>query len=98
MGYYTRFELSVVGDDVDKHMEEITAASGYSYLFDDSVKWYEHEAEMRAHSKLYPNLLFKLSGEGEESGDIWVEYYKNGLMQREKAKFTVGEYNEANLR
>jgi hypothetical protein len=52
---------------------------------------------MRKVSKHYPDLVFKLSGEGEESGDVWVEYYKNGKMQRCSTKITFDEYDESKL-
>jgi hypothetical protein len=48
---------------------------GSSY---EQVKWYEHDTDMLAYSKKYPNLVFQLFGEGEESGDIWCSYYYNG--------------------
>lgn len=44
----------------------------------DQVKWYDHGSDLIEHSKKYPNLVFQLYGEGEESGDIWCDYYHNG--------------------
>lgn len=34
---------------------------------DDECKWYSHEEEMRSLSKKFPNVLFKLHGEGDEN-------------------------------
>ena len=45
------------------------------------AKWYEHDKEMKNFSRKYPHALFKLNGEGEESEDKWVTYYKNGKTQ-----------------
>jgi hypothetical protein len=53
---------------------------------------------MRAFSKIYPNTLFKLKGEGEEAGDVWIKYFKNGKMQSCPAKITFEEYDENKLK
>lgn len=100
MGYYTRHELEVLqGDDYKTdYEEEIGEISDYgASTFEEEIKWYDHEKHMREYSLKHPETVFALKGEGEESGDIWVEYYKNGKMQREKAKIVVDEYDEAKL-
>ena len=98
MGYYTRHELQVDGGDYDKHCDEITLLSGYSELFNDiTIKWYDHEKNMREHSAKYPDILFRLDGEGGESADIWIEYYKGGKMQRTKAKLIFAKFDEDSL-
>ena len=48
---------------------------------------------MIAFSKKHPKTLFKLSGEGEENGDMWEEYYKNGLTHRIVGKMVFEEFN-----
>jgi hypothetical protein len=100
MGYYTYYKLEIVsGNDSTTHYEkEISELSGYGSCFDDSIKWYEHEKDMRQYSLKHPNTLFKLSGEGEESGDIWQEYYLNGKMQRVTAIIVFGDFDESKLR
>lgn len=104
MGYYTSHNLDIIGGHYDILAEIIEGYSDTFYGLDtdgsplDSVKWYSHEEDMRKVSKQYPELVFKLRGEGEESGDIWVEYYKNGLMQRCPAKITFDDYDESNLK
>ena len=118
MGYYTTYELEVIGKDVEipasfieeakkygiavqpeiDHHKAIADMSGYDYIFGDSIKWYDHEKEMRGYSQMYPNLVFKLSGEGEESGDIWVKYFKNGKMQVCKVKITFDDFDETKLK
>lgn len=51
----------------------------------DSCKWYQHADDMEAISLAFPEVLFQLSGNGEESGDIWRKYYFNGKEQVAKA-------------
>ena len=64
----------------------------------ESCKWYDHEKELLEFSKKYPSVLFILEGEGEESGDIWKKYFKNGKAQYAKAKLIFEEYDEKKLK
>ncbi|WP_090739424.1 hypothetical protein [Paenibacillus sp. Mc5Re-14] len=103
MGYCTSYELSIVGGhydllesiiDSDKEMFYGLEPDGSTY---DSVKWYDHEQDMKYISKLYSNHIFKLCGEGEDNSDIWVKYFKDGKMQVCRAKITFDEYDEKKL-
>lgn len=80
MGYYTTYELSAedssVQEDVERRAREI---SGYSSL-EDSCKWYDHDEHMLALSKEFPTITLRLDGEGEETGDVWAKWYRNGEM------------------
>lgn len=50
-------------------------------------------------SKAFPDVLFTLSGEGEESGDVWVKYFKGGKVQQEAMpKWTPPPFDESKLR
>jgi hypothetical protein len=64
----------------------------------NECKWYEHEDHLRIFSKRYPEVLFGLHGEGEESGDLWIQYYKNGKMQTCKVVMTYPPYDEKMLK
>jgi|LakMenEpi03Aug12_release.lakeMendotaPanAssembly.Ray.scaffolds.fasta_scaffold51249_3 hypothetical protein len=99
MGYYTSHQLEIVkgNDGVTDYKKQISELSGYNDCFDESIKWYEHETDMRSYSLEHPNTLFKLSGEGEESGDIWAEYYLNGKMQRVIAIIVFEDFDESKL-
>ena len=88
-----------IGIDHDEVIRELVDLSGYEHLFDgDTHKWYEYDENMREISQKYPNLLFTLSGEGEESGDRWRAYYKAGKCQRELAKIEYGKFDPALLK
>ena len=109
MGYYTQFKLET-SDESEMHTCEtcghesfvdhgknIAELTGYHYLFDDSIKWYDHEKHMLEYSKRYPTVLFTLSGEGEEAVDIWIKYFQNGKSQIEQAKIQVGSFDPSKL-
>lgn len=97
MGYYTRHELEIIeGDDYRTDYEsEICDIAEYRSLFGgDTVKWYDSEKDMKKYSRNHPKTLFLITGEGEEAGDLWKAYFKNGKMQVCKAKITFDNFNE----
>lgn len=99
MGYYTRHDLEILNgnDYTTDYKSEISELAGYGDCFDDRIKWYNHEEDMRTYSQSHPNVLFKLSGDGEENGDLWVEYYFNGKMQREKIEVKFEPFDKSKL-
>lgn len=99
MGYYTRHKLEILeGNDFSTdYKKEISDLSGYRNAFEYEIKWCEHQRDMIEYSKLHPKVVFKLSGEGEESGDLWVEYYQNGKFQREKTQIVIAGFDPSKL-
>lgn len=104
MGYFTRFEVGMKPEepkdlrkfllsDEDRYYELIETLDG-NY---DSFKWYNHEEDMIEVSRTFPDTLFELHGEGEEPGDLWRKYFKNGKIQRCPAQITYEEYDESKL-
>jgi len=77
--------------------EILSTYGGAGFAESGEVKWYDHEEDMRKFSKKYPNIIFALHGEGEESGDIWRKYFKAGKMQEAKAKITLDEFDASKL-
>lgn len=59
----------------------------------DECKWYDWKENMQAMSKVFPDVLFKLHGEGEETGDIWDAYFLAGKVQVHKAEIKIAPYN-----
>jgi hypothetical protein len=84
--------------DVPALRKEISDMSGYSDLFEDTVKWYDHEEDMRNFSRSHPNVLFTLSGIGEEPSDMWVLYVKNGKCQRSNAIISYEPFDAGKLK
>jgi hypothetical protein len=64
----------------------------------EKCKWYDHDDELKEFSKKFPTWLFTLCGEGEEPGDIWKEYFVNGKMQKEVAKFVIDDFDMTKLK
>lgn len=93
MGYYTNFDLqydSAQSDPVElqRLISDIRAGKTFTdYEISlnsdewDTMKWYGHDEDMKALSLEYPNVMFVLTGAGEESGDFWRSFYKNGVWQ-----------------
>lgn len=98
MGYYTDYDLSEINND---YYEELEGLYGYNIDSDGEVyqvKWYKHLDDMKAFSSRHPDKVFVTSGKGEESGDLWKAYFKNGKMQYEKAKISYKGFNEFELK
>lgn len=69
-------------------------------IFSYRPQWiaqYQHDKVMVAFSKRFPDVLFTLTGEGEESADIWKTYYKGGKIQVAFAEITIPEFDESKL-
>ena len=106
MGYYTRYSLQVsqLTDELDKFLENHEHDYGENFYSDlmtgnvDTIKWYDHDKDMIALSLKFPDIVFTLKGEGEESGDIWLKYYKNGKMQEARAMITFEKFDPSKLR
>lgn len=94
MGYDTWMNLNIEGEseldraEVAKALTEITGDSVdvWEELMDSGaeMRWYEHTKDMQKLSVKFPNTVFALHGDGEESGDLWVEYHHNGRVQIEQ--------------
>lgn len=62
-----------------------------------NCKWYEYSSDMKNISKLFPELLFILTGKGEEPGDNWAEYHQNGKFQHVKAEITFPPFDPSQM-
>ncbi len=104
MGYYTYFKLTVTGEtDIDvigKFRDENRGAYyalGQSGNNERKWMWATHKEDVLEFSRKHPDILFLLEGEGEESGDVWKFYARNGRSYYQKAKIIFDEFDESML-
>lgn len=111
MGYSTRYSLEVdpkfneefenFCESSDLECKPYEKPNFWSALINgemDACKWYDHEQHMVELSKKFPEILFTLTGVGEEGGDLWKKYFKGGKMQVALAKIVYDEFDESKLK
>lgn len=64
----------------------------------DALHWYNAVDEIAVFSKLYPEILFTLHGEGDNNGDLWNVYIVNGLIQDAPAKPIYPKFDPLKLK
>lgn len=69
----------------------------YDEIFYANAKWYDWENDMRLLSRKFPDIMFKLSGSGENEEDLWKAYFLNGSMQYCPAIITYEEFDANEL-
>ena len=82
--------------DIDDYLFD-ESKSDFEFGLSEEAKWYDSDEEMKELSKQFPETVFCLYGDGEESGDTWYQYFKNGKSQYCPAKITYNEYDENKL-
>lgn len=111
MGYYTCFSLEVMTADNSVAHPEAAAiiaklretnenanyALGEEGEMEMDAKWYDYTDELREFSKLYPDALLVLYGDGENSDDFWYSYFRNGKVQYTPARIEYDEFDPSKL-
>lgn len=69
-----------------------------NYDISGDGKWYDFDEDITKLSKEFPDVVFRLSGDGEERGDVWVKYYMGGKSQEAERTVTVEEFNPNKLK
>lgn len=77
-GFEKDEEFYPFSSSIEDLIDENSKATSFFMDCEDSAKWYEYDEEMTALSEKYPDTLFKLHGDGEETGDTWDVYYLGG--------------------
>lgn len=111
MGYYTSFELYIDSanglDDLaiknvenaieEMHIFEPGGCAEYSWSA--YTKWYDYDEDMQLLSYRFPDVVFELRGDGEESEDVWAHYYKGGRVQTDGlvVTYTYNKFDESKL-
>jgi len=99
MGYYTNFTFTT--PLTEDQLNKLSSISGYTHECDGDLfkaKWYEYKEHMIELSRIYPNKLFQIDGDGEDDGDIWRHYFKNGKSLLQKPKIVFEEFKESELK
>ena len=103
MGYYTKYDLSIIEGDKNliKIFREEYSSAGYALEADgqcnEECKWYDAQKELTEFSIKHPTTLFLLEGVGEENGDEWKMYVQDGHSQMLKAKMVFPPFDKAKL-
>ena len=97
MGYITTFNLygyssekefidhSEMDDGaLEKIFDWIKHNTSSDMQFDwlDEAKWYSWDNDMKALSKAYPDVIFELFGDGEETDDVWKAVIYRGKIEQ----------------
>lgn len=109
MGYYTQYGLTmeqVKGappfdkealDAEIRRMNVFGDDGSVDYGFYAYDKWYEHEQDMLLLSARFPNALFTLEGDGEDSDDRWQDYYLGGRVMHGGIEIIYNAFDPAKL-
>lgn len=84
-------QLNVFDNETEEGDDRVVALEG-------AAKWYDCSIDMKEFSRAFPDVVFRLHGEGEESGDLWDEYFKNGMSQECRADIIYPDYDEEKLK
>lgn len=100
MSYYTDYKLTIKEGEVQEELLEKVFKEITDYDLDDirDVTWRNDFEDMLKLSLKFKDVLFELSGDGEEKEDIWKAYFKNGLGYREMAEIKYQDYDESKLK
>ena len=108
MGYTTYFTVS--RNDGEPFTDAEAAALDALGIFDSSddenepssmggaAKWYDCSDDMKELSKLFPETVFRLHGEGGQNDDLWDAYFKHGKGQECRADIIYPDYDEEKLK
>lgn len=103
MGYYTQHTLSVIEGNPDLIRQFRDECEEAQYCLDENGncneegKWYESDKDMKAFSLKHPEALFEMNGSGENSDDIWRQYWKNGKVQNVETERTYEPFDNEKL-
>ena len=94
----TRLEEIVKADDDTGQtlFDQLEEGDEYIRSFGE-IKWYEHDEDCSVLSLDFPGVVFRLEGQGQERGDDWHAYYKDGKVQHCFGETVYPPYSESLL-
>lgn len=104
MGYRTWYTINIENDADNEKFAKVRESFEdiLEHLYEDGsphtdVSWHDFEEDMRLISSTFPDYLFEVHGEGEESEDKWDAYFLNGKHQHCQAEISYPPYDPAKL-
>lgn len=101
MGYYTSFAINISKDEPSFRDrlelisdEQFEQDGTYYYTY---AKWYDYAKNMCELSKEFPNLVITVNGSGEEPGDLWQDYWKEGKWHHQVINITFDSFDPYKL-
>lgn len=87
--YDDGFKLSII----KKKLEELHG----EFVLSGPCKWYDCEDDMKEFSKLFPQTVIIIEGEGEEKYDLWRTYFLNGKYHTVSPKIIFPDFDKSKL-
>ena len=76
-----------INSDEFRRDQEVYAEECLSDFLDwKEVKWYELDSDMSKLSKLCPDFIFIIEGQGEDREDWWIKWWEDGVQNASYAE------------
>ena len=95
---WSKHEDESVETAIEKKFNDLTGINEESFVWDYDVwdandkytlafnaKWYDWADDICKLSETYPDITFEVSGDGEESEDLWKSVWKGGRYETQHA-------------
>lgn len=98
MGYYTQYVFTLEEGPEEQYRSMTREIDGILSCDDLSLyesvyaKWYDYEEDMERLSRAYPEITVRVNGDGEDSDDLWQDFWYNGKRFSERVRFA--DYKE----
>jgi len=71
--------------------------SNLDYILKDGevqLRWYDHYEDMIEFSKKHKNIMFRLTGFGDNNGDIWRSYFHDGIAWNWELEYDLPQIDD----
>jgi len=103
MAYNTVYTIEILEGSKDLIRQLRLFSKEAAYGLDDNgqcrseCRWVNRQKELGTFSKLHPEAVIQLHGDGDSEDDNYYEYYKNGKIQICPREFYYLPYEEQDL-